>query len=575
MSAHADNKKKPLWPLLAPLGLLAVLAAVLLVRGLSLTEGQLTYALDDSYVHMAMAKNFSQHGVWGITRHEFSSSSSSPLWTLLLAGLFIVTGPVDVVPLVLNLICAVLVVFVGYRLLTGGRSLARGGPVQHGTVAIALIALVLFVPVTALIATGQEHLLHLLLVLLFAGMVAERATAAGRDAAARKLPLALLVLAAALPLVRYESLFLVLAAGVLLASRGHRRAAVALGAAAVLPVLVFGLISVSKGWLFFPNSLVLKANLPGEPAGQTLRTLTGYMVLRRLIANAHLLVLAIVALAGLIALARRRPGGLARRAPTERSLREPARTERPGANEPSGASWVLLVLFLATLVLHLALADVGWFYRYEAYLVGFGLIALAVAWLELRARGDLPATRAILRGARGWAVAVLAVVTAGTLADRGVRAMIEAPRAMRNIHEQQIQMGRFLRDNYPGAVVAVNDIGAVNYLADVRCLDLMGLASRDVAAHLRAGTYGTRALEDLIRRHGVKVAIVYDNWIRIPDTWQRVGRWRIQDNVVTGGDTVSLYALDPAEAPRLAEALRRFAPRLPRSVQQAGAYMEG
>ncbi len=554
MRARGDKLNRPRsW--VAPLVLLAVLTTLVLAGGLGLTEGQLTYALDDSYVHMAMAKNLAQHGVWGVTRHEFSSSSSSPLWTLLLAGVFTATGPVDAVPLVLNLICAVGVVFVAHRLLT-----ARAAPGYGGAITAALLALVACVPLAGLIATGQEHTLHLLLVLFFAGMVAERLSrddgerlGAGErrddgERPARRAPWVdwrLWLVAAALALVRYESLFLVFGACVLLARRGRRGAALALAAAAALPVVAFGAISLSHGWLFFPNSLVLKANLPGEAAGQTLRTLTGYVVLRRLIANAHLLVLVAAALACLAALVR-------------------------------GASAVLLVLFLVTLVLHLALADVGWFYRYEAYLVGLGLIASAAGWLELRARGaGQPAPRLRLRGARAWALALLALLATGVLVDRGARAMLEAPRAMRNIHEQQVQMGRFLREHYTGAVVAVNDIGAVNYLADVRCLDLMGLASRDVAAQLRAGTYGARALDELIRRHGVKVAIVYDNWIRIPESWQRVGRWRIQDDVVTGGDTVSFYAIDPAEAPRLSEALRRFAPRLPKTVQQAGPYLDG
>jgi hypothetical protein len=40
--------------------------------------GSFTYALDDAYIHLAMAKNFPL-GVWGTTRYEFSSSSSSLL----------------------------------------------------------------------------------------------------------------------------------------------------------------------------------------------------------------------------------------------------------------------------------------------------------------------------------------------------------------------------------------------------------------------------------------------------------------------------------------------------------------
>jgi hypothetical protein len=54
--------------------------------------------------------------------------------------------------------------------------------------------------------------------------------------------------------------------------------------------------------------------------------------------------------------------------------------------------------------------------------------------------------------------------------------LVITPQASRNIYEQQYQMGMFLKRCYPGKAVAVNDICAVSYLADVRLVDLLGLA---------------------------------------------------------------------------------------------------
>ncbi len=48
-------------------------------------------------------------------------------------------------------------------------------------------------------------------------------------------------------------------------------------------------------------------------------------------------------------------------------------------------------------------------------------------------------------------------------------------------------MALFLKDFYAGNVVAANDMGAINYIADIRCLDLYGLASMEVADLKRAG----------------------------------------------------------------------------------------
>lgn len=78
-------------PLAATVVLLAMVASVWgSIR--YYTGANFAYALDDAYIHMAMAKNLAHHGVMGATRFEFTSSSSSPLWTLLLTVAFVVSG---------------------------------------------------------------------------------------------------------------------------------------------------------------------------------------------------------------------------------------------------------------------------------------------------------------------------------------------------------------------------------------------------------------------------------------------------------------------------------------------------
>src|SRR6266581_6972380 len=98
-----DNRKlafvMPSWPLLAACALLLASIAVLLRASLELTGGHLVYTLDDPYIHMAMARSFAQHGVWGLTAQGFTSSTSSPIWTFIISAAFRLLGPQVWIPL--------------------------------------------------------------------------------------------------------------------------------------------------------------------------------------------------------------------------------------------------------------------------------------------------------------------------------------------------------------------------------------------------------------------------------------------------------------------------------------------
>ncbi|MCK4413445.1 MAG: hypothetical protein KAY32_07880 [Candidatus Eisenbacteria sp.] len=520
---------------------LILMITLLLLQSLGLTEGRLTYALDDPYIHMAMAKNVAQHGVWGVTSYEFTSSTSSPLWTLLLGGGFVVAGVEPTIPLILNVLAAGLVIVVVGCMLDAGR------PGRRGLAAIVLIVLVLCVPLAPLVMTGQEHVLHLLLVLLFAYLAARLLD--GRQPLGPRARAAFWILPPLLTLVRYESLFVILPVIMLLAARRRWGQGVLLGFLALAPLVAYGLFSMQQGWALIPNPILSKANLPHGDPGQMLKSLSGYLALRRLFVNPHLLLPVIAALVWLVRAPRRDAG--------EGSLARP-----------------LLTIFLVATFLHVTFADVGWFYRYEAYLVGLALVGLGIALFELQAAaGGGRRGESHVRWRRPAAI-LLGILFVVAVGDRGVRAALATPRATANIYEQQVQMGHFLARYYPAAPVAINDIGAANFLADIRCLDLFGLANREVLAHIRAGTYGVETVDRLARAHGARVAILHPNWLRTPASWERVGSWTIEKNIVNGGDTIAFYALDRLAARSLAEHLRAFAPQLPRTVVQRGTYVE-
>src|SRR4051794_11145603 len=85
--------------------LIALLAAFLPViyiemKVLGYTGGIFSYPLDDTFIHMQVAKNLALHGNWGINGHDFGSASSSPLYTVILALLIKIFGNHLVLPFI-------------------------------------------------------------------------------------------------------------------------------------------------------------------------------------------------------------------------------------------------------------------------------------------------------------------------------------------------------------------------------------------------------------------------------------------------------------------------------------------
>jgi hypothetical protein len=233
---------------------------------------------------------------------------------------------------------------------------------------------------------------------------------------------------------------------------------------------------------------------------------------------------------------------------------------------------LMLVIATAGAAVHLIASRANWFYRYEAYAVALVGVALVVMIDSmLRDRRQFRSSVLVL------ACAAL-VVGVGLSAMRGWRALEQTPVATRNVFEQQYQMAQLARRSFEGLTLAINDIGAITYYADVRVLDLYSLASRDVADLWLDDRLSTDAIRELASAHGVDIAIVYtDRYASfggLPAEWRLLAEWGIEDNVVNGGDIVSFYAVAPGSDALLVDALRRYSPFLPPTVAQAGAHLD-
>ena len=513
------------WPFLLAAGMfLAGAAYIYGALGQLGDHGPTLYGLDDAYIHLAMARNLVDHGVWGVTPYEFSATSSSPLWVLLLSIPRVLGLDGSSSPLCLNLLAGLGTLGLVAWLL---RRHAAPAPLS----ALTFLLVIIQAQILPLVFTGMEHVLHTLATLAAMAL----AISVSRRPGSRRRFLALLIVTTATTGLRYEGLFLLPAICSMLALRGQTRRAVLVGVAGLAPVVVMGWIQTANGAFFLPNSLLLKSTVPRLTlfalARQAWEGLSGHRELGRLV------MLCLV---------------------------------MGGSTFWFSRQWTrahdLAAAFLTTVTLHAAASRLGIAARYEFYLVVVGLTALALLAAEAwRAVAGRPGT--LVRSGQ-IAAALLVLGLMGEGIDRHAARSLEfPPRAMRNIHDQHVQMGRFLARNYDGRAIAANDIGAVTYLADVRLLDLVGLGSNQVTRLKKNGEWGRSSLTTIARDHGVEIAVIYREWYVdvLPEDWIEVATWTVEDNAVSHA-TVTFLATSPPRAAELTRNLRAFTPELPDGV---------
>jgi hypothetical protein len=527
-----NGVKNPMSIIVLLAGLIALFAPVLVILSVVFryTKGQFMYPFDDTLIHLEMAKNLATAGVWGINPDQFASASSSLLYTVILALLRLLSDSV-LLPLLLNAIAAILILR-SLQTWLRKQSLSAWGQV------LTLFTVIFFTPLPTLVISGMEHTLQCLVCFLFIFHFSEW-LASFPDRQKGPLPWQLLALAVLVASVRYEGLFLIGVGVCLLLYSGNFRNAVLLGFVAVLPVVVFGIYSVSKGNYFFPNSVLVKSdNL--NAAGFS--GFVGNILFEKL------------------TYARNGLGALA----TQRwAIIMPLiyLAFRPLLRR---ADVYILIFLMGAVILHLSLAATGTLYRYEAYLF---LSCLAfTGYLFCSHVKKLFVSRSFF--ARS-AMVVLLFFLFFPIVLRGLSGIEKTSRACINIYDQQYQMSRFVGKYYNGHPVAANDIGAISYFTSSPIVDLWGLASIEVTRSKRGRYWTPRFLDSLCRSRKVEMAMIYDSWFNdaLGYQWRKIATWQIQHNVICGDDVVSFYALDTTDQDFLKKSLREFEGSLPRSVR--------
>lgn len=507
----------------APAALAAALGATLACI-LLLNEGTFTYTLDDAYIHLALAEGLAS-GHYGVNPGEVASPSSSILWPLLLVP-FAGTPAHEYLPLALNVLFALLTVTVLQKVV--GRVLDRSVPGARFQRTLLVCCLAAGLNLVGLAFTGMEHGLQVWLAVTLAhGLIVE--------AEEGRLSPWLVVAILLGPLVRYENTVLSLAAVLYLALRGRPRLALGLGVGFMLPLAAFSWFLLGLGLDWLPASVLVKAGLAHEPgaiASSVFERLRG--VASALAGPWETIGFGVSMLLGaLLAAAALR--------------RRDRRAERP-----------LAAAGLVALAGHLALGRYGWFGRYEVYLLAaLGCLLLYCYRNELgRWYHRTP----------GWRGAAATIVAMALLGAPYLRATWLTPQGANNIYEQQYQMHRFAVSF--GGPVAVNDLGRVAYRNEAYVLDLAALGSTEALRAARTGEVGWQ--RRLVRRHGVELAMLYDDWAQdwLPGDWVLLARLSLGRRRVTPArDSVEFYATSPAAAAAIRPRLAAFAATLPEGVR--------
>lgn len=502
---------------------------------LTQNNGVFTYTLDDPYIHMSTARHLVESGQWSATGHGYTSASSSPLWVLLITGLFLVFGAAEWVPLFLSLLSGICLIFVVYYITTEY-------VFSSALKLFVLISIFLIMPMVFVTFTGMEHILHttLHLAVVLVGLKF-------LDHLSRKVLIILFILIFLLVFTRLEGLFLVLPFSILLFYFKKRSQAVLMVVAAVLPVGLPGLVSVVHGWPILPISVLLKTVADD---GVVFWERFGAILLQLQYEKGvgAFWILSAVLIIALIFSVKMKMSTLTKR-------------------------W--LGLYVACLCLHIFFGRLGWGFRYEAYLIAIGILTFSIFIKEAFGRISIRKLVFTKRGALiGFVFIVIGVYSLVSRANEGITL---TPRASRNIYQQHYQIARFVGTYYQDTVVGVNDIGAVGFYTDVPYVDLWGLADKEIGNLRLRGQYSGEEIGRIAIERNMNIAVIYRDWfqeglygwsrvIGLPNGWQRIATWTIPDNVITGGDTVTFYAVDPEIVDGLRRNLQEFAQQLPSEV---------
>lgn len=481
------------------------------------------YPLDDSWIHLAYARNLADGAGFGVNPDEPTPGATSPLWVVLLSvGFFLGAGHATW-PWLLGGLCLAASAFLSARLVAAlaGEAAGAVGPLLCGATVAVLPPLVWSA------AGGMEVPLFTALVLATLLIYSRSGAASKRDAALWG------TLAGLAALARPEGLLLApLLAGIELVYR-RARALKTVPSAAVPWALVYSpsvLFCLATSGRAFPNTFYAKttALVAGFPD-------LGFMggVVSFLASVSPVTLTAI--LLGLLILAR--------------SLW--VRRDVRGALALAGFVLALPLAYAAMGRTYLFVGFAGNFGRYLYPILPPALVLGCWAVLEITRTAKQTWVRPIAFAAMLFGL--------GLTVSTAVQRVALYVRNVHDINSMQVAMAQELHDRFaPGDLVATNDVGALAYFTEFRVLDLIGIVSTTTLDALDGtaprSSEREQALFALLERQQPAALVVFPEWYE--RTLHRLGRkaevvrsLENKRNITSGGPRLVAYRIDWSTAP--------------------------
>ncbi len=469
--------------------LLATLMAYMLL--LVLTQNHFTYAISAPYIHMSIAKYFITEGILSVDGETFSSASSAPLWMMLISPFYKLVGAkwFVYVSALLNVLFQLLTIAIIFKIVE--RVTAKK---MHYIYAFLLI---LGTPFVTLTLGGAEHSLQIFLIVWFLHYF----ILYFEEQDNRSYRIKLLLLAPFIVFVRYEDFAFITAVAMLMALYlKDWKMALGLLFSSLIFVAIFAFWSaIVLGIDPVPTSIIAKSTV-----GSNVSFFEKFLANLR---QPHIIMLFTLNIVILF-----------------------LSFNKKSSNKQSQILLVLSSIFILTLTAHLLFARLGWMYRYEAYLVLFGILNIILYHHLFEVKGK-------------WFYLLGGFVLLG-LSKQIAYSPYYAGMSAKKVYEQKIQTANFVSQYYTASHLTTDNIGTIPYFSDVKVFDIHGLTNPEIITLKKQGIYTDSIKKELIVKKNNEMIIAYSSRFKesVIEGYTKIVDWRIYNRLFPSDSMVSFYS---------------------------------